>query len=276
MRSVWAFINWIKTAWDWTAFVDAALAALQSKLGISVVSSLGAMLYGAWAEATGVQIALMGLLVFCSIHLFFILRTLKVRKPSLPIRISQIPEPSYRRYSGFFIDVSHADEKGEKKVTQVDPPQLQIGEIFISNASLTKSVTLRIFLVITDKDGKTHKRHGDGRGPFGHVLGHADFLTTTHAKRRLPPPNYILSPVAIPPQTTVRGSLHFIITEFQGICDGGPSERFDNGLIAYYVRGSTFGKPEERFKYALELEDLISGTIISFPLPSAGYRGDVV
>lgn len=189
-------------------------------------------------------------------------------KSSLPLSISSINAPAYRRYSGLQTKVHFSGPAGER-VAEVDPPNLTIGEVFISNISLTRSVTLKIALAITDKDGKAHKLGGEGRNAFGMTLGRNDLATRAYEKTGGAPPNYIVSPVRIGPQETVHGALVFVINAFSG--SGGP---LDDQVIEYYVKGSTFAKsPEELFRYALEVEDVVSGVSISIPLPSTGYKG---
>jgi hypothetical protein len=187
---------------------------------------------------------------------------------TLPLSITTIWKPSYSRYSGLPALVSYSGQ-GEEKQIEVDPPCFRIEEIFISNISLHCAVTLRIFLVITDERGKTQKIHGDGKNSWGHALGYNDLLTKISKKNSMPPPNYITSPVSIPPQTTIRGSLQFIIGAFVGI--GGD---LDDKVLNYYVPRSQLPNEERWFSYQLEIEDVISGVRVLLPLPSPGYKGE--
>ena len=81
-------------------------------------------------------------------------------------------------------------------VITLDPPFIGIGDVYISNTSLTRAVTLRLFLVIKDKDGKVTKLEGDGRGPMLRFMGRDDISTKFAQQRGLMPPKYILSPVS--------------------------------------------------------------------------------
>jgi len=187
---------------------------------------------------------------------------------SLPLSITKIDAPSYSKYSGLPTKVRFTNQAGESKEAEVDPPNLGIREVFISNTSLTRSVTLKISLVILDKDGRSHKLTGEGRNSWGMVLGHNDRATRTFQKLGAPPPSYIVSPVTIAPQQTVRGALTFIINMFSG--DGGAD---DEQVISYYAKGSSSTKKEQLFRYTLEIEDVVSGVTIAIPLPSDGYKG---
>ena len=55
LLSIIARLTRAKDIYDWATFLDALRLAVESKLGISVVSGLGAALYATWAEATGPQ-----------------------------------------------------------------------------------------------------------------------------------------------------------------------------------------------------------------------------
>jgi hypothetical protein len=189
-------------------------------------------------------------------------------RASLSLSITKIEAPSYSRYSGLPTKVRFTNSTGESKEIEVDPPKLGIREIYISNTSLTRSVTLKISLVILDKDGRSHKLSGEGKNSWGMVLGHNDRATRAFQKLGAPAPSYIVTPVTIAPQQTVHGALSFIINMFTG--DGGAE---DEEVIAYYVKGSALGKKEQQFRYALEIEDVVSGRTISIPIPSDGYKG---
>jgi hypothetical protein len=187
---------------------------------------------------------------------------------TLPLSITAIGKPSFLRYSGLPTMVTYSGQ-GEEKRAEVDPPCLRIDETFISNISLHCAVTLRIFLVIRDEQGRTQKIHGDGRNAWGRALGHNDVLTQVSQKNNMPFPSYIISPVSIAPQTTIHGYLTFIISGFIG---GGGD--LDDKVLNYYVPRSQLPNEERWFSYQLELEDVISGTKIVIPLPSPGYKGE--
>ncbi len=188
---------------------------------------------------------------------------------TLPLSITAIKAPGYWRYSVLPTTVHFSGSPAGEKVAEVDPPNLNIQDVFISNISLTRSDTLKIALAITDKDGKTHRLSADGRNAFGMVLGRNDPATRTCKERGDVPPSYIVSPVRIGPQETVHGAFVFVINAFSG--DGGP---FDEKVLEFYVRGSALPRSsEELFRYALEIEDVVSGVSISIPLPSDAYKG---
>ncbi|TMJ70939.1 MAG: hypothetical protein E6G91_13615 [Alphaproteobacteria bacterium] len=138
------------------------------------------------------------------------------------------------------------DGKPAKEI-EVDSPKLTINEVFISNASLNRAVTLRIALSITDSRGSTHKLSGEGKNRWGALLGQDDVETVSSRLRGQQPPPRVVSPVTIAPQTTVRGSLSFIIDTFSG-----GDDPFDLEVLRYYISGFV-GKPEELFKFSLGL-----------------------
>jgi hypothetical protein len=115
--------------------------------------------------------------------------------PSLPLSITELREPGEARYTGLYPNFGMNGEDGEK-AAQLDPPFIGIGDVYISNTSLTRAVTLRLFLVIKDKDGKVTKLEGDGRGPMLRFMGRDDISTKFAQQRGLMPPKYILSPVS--------------------------------------------------------------------------------
>jgi hypothetical protein len=186
-------------------------------------------------------------------------------KPSnLPLSIAELREPAEARYSGLYPHFGENGPEGDN-ASKLDPPLIGIGDVYISNTSLTKAVTLRLFLLIKDKKGNVTKREADGHGPFLRIMGRDDFATKLIEKRGLKPDEYILSPVSIPPQKTVHGALVFVISEFGFGGDG----KVDNDILEYYASGVL----NKTFKYTLQIVDVVSGTIISIPVPSSGYRG---
>jgi len=104
------------------------------------------------------------------------------------------------------------------------------------------------------------------RGPFGRRLGHDDVATRSAIKRGEEPPKFMLSPVSIPPQATIHGSLPFVISVF------GFGEPDDTSILNFYTKGLD---GPQRFKFSLRITDVVSGVTINIPLPSDGYRGEV-
>jgi hypothetical protein len=77
---VW-FIKWLREAYDWAHFLHAAGDVLQHWLGVSVMTSLAAMLSGAALNAGGYQIAIMGVFALIAVNIFGIARAIKKNKP---------------------------------------------------------------------------------------------------------------------------------------------------------------------------------------------------
>src|SRR5262245_36316849 len=88
MQFILAAIARIRGLYDWASFLDAIRTVLETKFGLTVVSALIASLVGAWTEASGYQIALMGVGVFLGTNAYLIHRHLK--KPGSPIILSPI------------------------------------------------------------------------------------------------------------------------------------------------------------------------------------------
>lgn len=185
---------------------------------------------------------------------------------TIPISITAIDDPTYRRDG---LNVQRPNPNGGEKLVEYVTPRLATNEIFISNISTTHAVTLRIFLAITDGEGKIHKHHGDGQDYWGNVLGRNDLVTRLAKKHGLTPPNYIISPIHIPPQASVRGSLQFVLGSFD------PEDEIEGKIFEYYVMGMVNRQSDNRFRYVLEIENVMHpGAIIQIPLPSDGYAGE--
>ena len=94
-------------------------------------------------------------------------------------------------------------------------------------------------------------------------MGRDDDGTKLEKGRSLVPVEYILSPASISPQTTVHGTLIFIITPF------GFGGKIDNDILEYFASGII----NMTFTYNLEINDVVSGVTITIPVPGKGYRG---
>jgi hypothetical protein len=171
---------------------------------------------------------------------------------TLPITIAELKPPAWNRFSGL------QSEKGD-----LDPPVIGVGDVYIYNISLSRALTLRIFLIIKDKSGRVTKIEGDGRSVF-RVVGQDDDFTKYSKERNIVPTDYVLSPVSLPPQTTRHGIIPFIITQF------GFGGDIDKHILEYYAGGML----NRQFTYELELKDVVSDTTITVPVPSSGYRGE--
>jgi hypothetical protein len=96
---------------------------------------------------------------------------------SIPISITPLPEPGYARYSGLYPNFGETSvPKGANDPAKYDPPILGIGDVYISNTSLSKSVTLRIFLRI---NGYVKSLDNEGYGPVGRRMGRDDWGLVT-------------------------------------------------------------------------------------------------
>jgi hypothetical protein len=211
---------------------------------------------------------LIGMIVFGVAFLGCLGWYLWPRKPvpspaSLPLTITELREPGYDRYSGLWPGFGAVGSSGEK-AAKLDPPYLGIGDVYISNTSLNRSVTLRISLIIRDENGATVTLNADGIGPFGAVIGRDDYVTKALERDGRQPNKYILSPVSISPQTTIHGSLPFIIPF-------GFGDKVDGDILDYYSSGVLI--PAKRFRFTLEINDVVSGVTITIPVPSKGYSG---
>jgi hypothetical protein len=98
------------------------------------------------------------------------------KKPlSIPISITSLPAPGYARYSGLYPNFEATSvPEGANDPGKYDPPYIGVRDVYISNTSLSKSVTLRIFLIITAKDGQIISLDNGGFGPFGRRMGRDD------------------------------------------------------------------------------------------------------
>lgn len=207
-------------------------------------------------------------------------RWAKSKAPTLPLTITEISRPSYARNAGLWTDVDI--RRGDKvKTLKLDTPLIGTREIFISNTSLTNSVTLKIDLLLTDETGRETRLSGEGRDRWGKLVGRNDWATLALQKRDMETPHYILSPTTIKPQNTIRGSLLFLITQVEVPDSSGMSEEEEDELLGktnrqfwYYFLDRTMGFSKvPEFSYVLEITDLISAITIKIPLPSAGYKG---
>ncbi|WP_148213072.1 hypothetical protein [Methylocella silvestris] len=170
-------------------------------------------------------------------------------KPTIQlIKTSVISTPNWARYSGLDPDPTK------------DSALFDVPGVFISNTSLTKSVTVRLKLVITDDSlpGSTWEFDGSGEDLFRRKLGKND-LGSQILKNRLgvdESERLLLSPLTLAPQQTRYGSLPFIIQIF-----------FEDKQYQKVVDQLVFESSNNRLRYKLEIKDVISGQIISVDLP---------
>jgi len=178
----------------------------------------------------------------------------------LPLTISELRDPEFTGKSGLV-----------PENLDWDTAALIIRGVDISNFSLTRSVTLRLFLVMKNRKGANWSLEGTGVGRFNRVIGQFK-----------PPPQpgpgqlqekYILSPVAIAPQQTMSGDLAFVtITtmKFTNDIEREEALALAKGVLGPMVEGGT---PDDKFTYTLRITDIITNTTIEIPIPSAGYKG---
>jgi hypothetical protein len=180
--------------------------------------------------------------------------------PSLPLTIGELRMPDFWAKSGLVPENQDWDTAA-----------LIIRGVYISNFSLTRSVTLRFFLVMKNEKGANWSLEGTGVGRFNRVIG--QFKAPPQPGPGQLQEKYILSPVAIPPQQTVSGDLAFItITTMKFTNDVEKEEALAlaRGVLDPMVEGGT---PDEKYTYALRITDIVTDTTIEIAIPNSGYKG---
>ena len=184
----------------------------------------------------------------------------------LPLSLSELKTPDYRRYSGLQSQYEFSSDS-ESKLRIGDPPILLIPTVFASNTSSTCSMSLVFTLVVTDQNGRSHERKSDGKDAFGHVLGTHDLVTKIATRRDVELIKYLLSPLTLKPGDSVHGVIPFVIWE----ADNGEDE-VAKSIINYYASLS-LGMDGASATYVLKVEDKVSGKCIELPIPGPGYKG---
>ena len=226
---------------------DAVLAKLRSLYILSHDGITPAMMAGLEnppAEWTNIELAKMG-------------EAWRVAsEDAMPLSITAIAEPGFAKHSGLRTTIQDGAIR--------EPPLLGIPRVFISNTSTKAAVTLQFFLVGKIDGKQIFRLDGEGKNGFGHQLERNDIGTKILQANDIETRRYILSPVTIQPQTTVNGSLPFVVNHVD------PNDPADESRYLWFVeRAAGFG--EEKFTYELEVNDVISKKSITIPLPSKGY-----
>ena len=189
--------------------------------------------------------------------------------PSLPITITELKQPDARIHSGLW----------PQNLREHDPMMFVIRDVYISNSSMTRTVTLRIFLVPWTKqhEDRRGKSEGTGMSPWSGLMGRDDEITIWDKGRGLELTKYILSPVTIQPQTTVFGNLVFIMAPGTDVSTDIGKEVWGNILRGLSPNGVIIGNEpatdENKLNFLLEVTDVISNTSITIHVPGPGYHG---
>jgi hypothetical protein len=157
---------------------------------------------------------------------------------------------------------------------EYDVPCFYIPDVFISNSSLERTVTLRVSLAIYTKQmgSRRMRREGTGTTWWGGKMGENDAATLALQRHGRTPTAYILSPVTIGPQQTVQGRLAFVFDDVD------PRDDFGKRWLIDVLLGTGMGVDDEKatdenkLRYSLEITDVVSGTSVSIPVPGPGYK----
>jgi hypothetical protein len=189
--------------------------------------------------------------------------------PSLPITITELKQPDAQIHSGLW----------PQNLREKDPPMFVIWNVYISNSSMTRTVTLRIFLVPWTKQHEDRRGNIEGTGvsPWHALMGRDDESAIRDKEHGLESTKYILSPVTIQPQTTVFGNLVFIMPLGTDVSTDIGKEVWGNILRGLSPNGVIIGNEpatdENKLNFLLDVTDVISNTSITIPVPGPGYHG---
>jgi hypothetical protein len=189
--------------------------------------------------------------------------------PSLLITITELKQPDAQIHSGLW----------PQNLREHDPMMFVIRDVYISNSSTTRTVTLRIFLLPWTKqyEDRRGKLEGTGMSPWRGLMGRDDEITIWDKGRGLESTKYILSPVTIQPQTTLFGNLVFIMPPGLDVSTDSGKEVWGNILRGLSPNGVIIGNEpatdENKLNFLLEVTDVISNTSITIPVPGPGYHG---
>jgi hypothetical protein len=236
-------------------------------LCLSVLAAAAMVIREIYARHRVTQMFLPTLLIVgCAIGLIygFVLATERwpygARSPSstatikgpIPISTSLIETPDYRKQSGT------ADSP------ENDQPMLQTREAFITNVSTNKAVTISWSLigVIPGQKGVL-KLSGEGTDFYGRAVGGNRGWLAGRLKAAGLSVNYLLSPVTLKPQETVRGHLIFVLPFSFSDADDQFKKAHEQMLLDLI---------NNKYELGLEIEDVISGKKSTLPLPGR-YEG---
>jgi hypothetical protein len=242
--SIWHWLFWCGMALMALMLVDAGcLVFWRPRFSTGILLNIGLASLAAAATAQYAPVAI-------------------IQSSALPLTISQLQEPSYSRNAWLAPEDNLAH----------DPAIFSVPGVFISNFSPTRSVTLRLFLVMRNKQGAEWVVEGTGIGPFGRIIGQYKHPLIPWPGPGLVQPRYILSPVTLPPQQTASGDLAFV-TEVRVKDDfwKEAAEFMFRGIFGPIMQG---GSADEKFTYTLRITDVVTDTTIEISLPSAGYKGN--
>jgi len=188
------------------------------------------------------------------------------RKPAdnapsaLPITVTELQEPNFDAQCGL-------------DSCEYDVPCFYIPDVFISNSSLERTVTLRIFLVFTTKKSSPRRTRKEAKGTtwWGGKMGDNDAATLTLLRLGKAPTSYIRSPITLAPQQTVQGRLAFVFDHINVSSDFGKPWLIHVLLGTGIGVGDEMATDENEFHYSLEITDVVSGLSVSIPVPGPGY-----
>jgi hypothetical protein len=180
---------------------------------------------------------------------------------SLPITVTELQEPTFIAQCGL--------SSGE-----YDVPCFCIPDVFISNSSLDRTVTLRIFLVIATKNSSPGRTRREAKATtwWGGKMGENDVSTLAFQRHGRTPTTYILSPVTIAPQQTLQGRLAFVFDYVDSRTDFGKRWLIDVLLGTGMGVGDEMATDDNMLHYSLEITDVVSGYSVSIPVPGPGYK----
>ncbi len=257
-----AAVKYADQSWFWDATIYVGVLAMALSVLDFIVRTTASHQKAKPLSLIGIAVCFIGLIAF--IYVYFRSPAPQAsEQPMLPIVVSALANPEYARFSGLSPDF----DKPNNDAAEYDPPWLGIGDVFISNISKDRAVTLKIFLITTDEKGKVRRLEADGKGPLGNFMGRSDFATKLYQRKGIEPVNsFILSPVTLKAQETIHGTLPFIIHPF------GITKEINNQILTYWASHfvpNADGIPP--FKFHLEIQDVISGTKIEIQVPGDGY-----
>jgi hypothetical protein len=175
---------------------------------------------------------------------------------SLPLTVTAIAEPEYRRHAGH--------QNGASEAGDVGISLLLIPPVFLINTSTDEPLAIRIYLAMTDELGARHRLEAETDAQRIALIAPEPLPNEYIDSSR---PQWILSPAALDPRSALHGPIPFVLTS-NSATPGMGLDAVAHRFAAHDLRGQP---PGEGFKYALELQDTRSGLSISVPLPSDGY-----
>lgn len=172
-------------------------------------------------------------------------------QPALPIEISKFKEPVYSKYSGFKCFVSYQKD-GVIRNIEEEYPNLTIHDISIRNKSNDKTIFVNFSIKLKETKSKnTFYLHCPN-------ITHSTININAYNRN-------INSPIEIPPQKNIHGSLMFLFPFSVPIREN--AEDPVRSIFLWFLKGICYDiYREHRFSATLEITDLPSGKSISIPV----------